>query len=1708
MSDWKTRAKPVAVDGESGGASDWRSRAKPVESAPEPKEARYGELHVEPGASLTPPPAPQLSDMDPISRIVSESTDYLQEGGRYAMREMMGEALYDDRSNPHVSAFDRRFMPREQAESLGRFNKAPAPIPSEAERLLIARTAQGTTPFFQGGAVNDYLENLPEAQKGAVQLEDRHGVAGAVAAQFGAQTLGSAATEGLQQFKALLSASKLAPEVKEALLKRMLQGARDNYLINASQAPMGERAGERARAVPAALDPTDWRNLAGAGVGAGGGVLAHRAAARSQEAARAANARQEANAPTQIVENPFPPDAPPRSEVDPIPVVDRAPAPTQSYDPFEWAAENQLRRELGLPEVPAPEHPGVNVLAEAAPTPHDLTALRGVDEPAPATFVGPGLPPPYSREGIDFARHALENDRPDPYANEVLAGAQPPGEHQSLGANEIDALQAQDVTGKFDSRDITDPPPADEYYQHLKSLEALKARRAALEAEKAARPVTPTSNDSTQNLRMRPGGTGEPAANVTPEQAAVRAAAERNLQRVARQQQAASERAAALRAQVEQLRKDAPDSPELRQAEDGMYAAEAEADAMQRLHANIRSQMPAEPAAPPPPTPAQPAQDPAVRAAAERNLHRVVRQQRQVGERAAQLRAEWERLRKEAPNSPERDQVEDALNAAYTELESLHQLQSNIRTTLQAADPEAYARGVQRAHQKQLRRARAADQPAPAVAPEPAPAPVEPPIDNDAVAAEIRGEAFPGLHPDGDPDNVLNANPIPGLGPQKAPGLPGAMIAPDPKGQRVYYTEPGGSAVQQGVVRKRREDGKLIVETGNPKKPLVLVNAGDAHAVDAVARLPDVKPPSPKAIPDVQPREIPARTLTLIDRVQQLFNRLAKSHGPQKTARLLNGIMPTHRRHEADVRAAVIEGKSAQKQQMSPEELARSLQSRLPASERSLLGRASLALDQVARGVMSAGQFKAKFPELGARFHAHVDELLGKIDANDKWLQERGYVDPTLASLREKGVVEKYVANTYRVFTMKPGEWAKLVPEKVVRDAAEYIIEQNKAEGRIRNEFEVTHELMKILRADDPMKALGESKSLGTKSFGKLLARKQIPPQIAKLLGKETSGILNVAHTLANQERIINQLKYFDALAGATQMGVDGIAVNRFVSPGPTAIHTQHVENIPQKYGKLANKYVTPELAEIVTNMGKVQETSHSLVRAAVGWWKFSQTAGGAMTGWAANLMRTIPASVIIGGFDPFNPARSGRSLKNAARIILEHHDNPLFTGDRALLKEAIDAGIDIDGLATELRGDVGARLKRELKRALVESDGFENPFDVMDKIRQRVIEPLAKVKDGLSTAYGAIDGVMKFANYLSLVEKYTSQGMPRVDAVRKASDRINAYMSNFTHMSNTVERLRNSAVGFVAPFLSSIAEQARNGVELARGLNPLNGDHETQVNALKLAALSAFVKVSYDTISRMNGVDERDVEASWKQLPESGRGFRPLHPAAPTYDARGRAQHLSITNWVPFAEYFQGDPDNPAWANLAFNIVNGVTTGGFMEPVVQQMGVHAGLIEQPRDQQTRAPHPGLGGPFKLLQLMLNKGMVPGVVRQASNMLQRTGVTSAPSNVFEQYTPGQGVANMLGVPVMPGATIQGKTTDPRTGKVADRSPGNAGRAVFDVLGDMRDVDAAINRMIMDRNLSPEDRQRVIEALRQKVQQTREQNMEARDAVDRAKGARP
>lgn len=660
------------------------------------------------------------------------------------------------------------------------------------------------------------------------------------------------------------------------------------------------------------------------------------------------------------------------------------------------------------------------------------------------------------------------------------------------------------------------------------------------------------------------------------------------------------------------------------------------------------------------------------------------------------------------------------------------------------------------------------------------------------------------------------------------------------------------------------------------------------------------------------------------------------------------------------------------------------------------------SLSELAEGRINAAKIEADHPEAWKKARDIIEPTLQEIEQNDQILRTMGYV-PNAPNWMNDPDVSKYVARTYLSKTAKPGEWGKVAPQDVIDSGINYILKQNPGiagttEGRQR----VANEVLDILNSGKSWEDIVSSASgpAWAAPFRNLKARQQIPAEIRALLGEISDGPYRIAHTIGTQRALIAQLQV-----------AREVALNpAYTAAGPVidaAGKWVQMPSIPSM-GELGGKFVRPDIAAALGNAAHVAPRVSYITNKLMRFMKANVTVFGGVPAWTHEFVGNLDNSMLSGGLDITRPLASGKAFMRADSILRAYFKNPSSPEAAEMLEVFRLGAADMGWSRAELR-EANQRMLEVMRQQL---KGKQSIWDVADSLKG-IVAGGAKVYGKAGQAWDMVSLHMRTASYLNLRDKFVLQGMAPQEARRLAAQRVIMSFPSPHNLSAGVENMRSSALGFMAPFTTYLAEDARIRLQIPQRI--AEGEVDLPVRmAVHYGLLGGAIAGASAYGMHKYGVSRAELDAANAEVTRGQGYYRPMQWAIPMRDDKGRLSVVDLTWLNPAFRLPQGDVVDPLWKRLATNTLLYPFEGGAAARPLQELAQAGGLAQQPPQYALR---PGEAGLMVFLNQLNRSGFGgPAAVSRTVSLAQKAGQTEHVSPYREVLTPGQVAMNVAGIP--------------------------------------------------------------------------------------------
>lgn len=771
-------------------------------------------------------------------------------------------------------------------------------------------------------------------------------------------------------------------------------------------------------------------------------------------------------------------------------------------------------------------------------------------------------------------------------------------------------------------------------------------------------------------------------------------------------------------------------------------------------------------------------------------------------------------------------------------------------------------------------------------------------------------------------------------------------------------------------------------------------------------------PPPPAGSPTVQipPPHTPApgsmsqqHTQAFAD-IQATVNKVRFAQ-PTVAQRMKDFLLSPGVRGEPGLRHIANEAKVAKSLTAMSEDTMAAIEGAMGSTKRDLPFRK--ALSDLAEGRIDTAKIEADHPEAWAKIRKIIEPTLQEIDNNNQILQTMGYVPDSPAWMNDPEI-SKYVARLYLSKSAKPGAWGRVAPQETVDAGIDYIMQQNpKLTATVEGQQQLANEVLDLLNSGKSWEDIvgATDAPAWTKPFKNLKSRQQLPKEIRALLGEIEDGPYRIAHTIGTQRALISTLGVAREVALNPEWTANGPVI------GATGKWVQ-MPSIPSM-GPLAGKFVRPDVAEALGNAAHVAPRVSQITNRLMRFFKANVTVFGGVPAWAHEFVGNLDNAMLSGGFDITRPLATGKAFMRADKALRAYFKNPSSPEAQEMLEVFRLGAADMGWSRAEMRAanqNMLAVMDRELRKR--KGDSLWNIMDVLPAIMKGGQKAYAK----MGQAWDMVSLHMRTASYLNLRDKFILQGMAVPEARRLAAQRVIMSFPSPHNLSAGVENLRSSALGFVAPFTTYVAEDTRVRLQIAQRV--AEGEVDLPIRmAVHYGILGGAIAGAGAYGMHKYGVTKEELDAANAEVTRAQGYYRPMQWAVPIRDDKGRLSVVDLTWLNPAFRLPQGDVVDPLYKRLATNTLLYPFEGGAAESTLRNLAQAAGGAQAPPEYKLR---PGEAGLTVFLQQLNRSGFGgPAAISRMSTLAQKAGMTDAPRPFQEQLTTGQTAANMFGFPTQP-----------------------------------------------------------------------------------------
>lgn len=472
------------------------------------------------------------------------------------------------------------------------------------------------------------------------------------------------------------------------------------------------------------------------------------------------------------------------------------------------------------------------------------------------------------------------------------------------------------------------------------------------------------------------------------------------------------------------------------------------------------------------------------------------------------------------------------------------------------------------------------------------------------------------------------------------------------------------------------------------------------------------------------------------------------------------------------------------------------------------------------------------------------------------------------------GNIGEYVHRSYRAFD--DPNWAKKIPDQVINDARDYLIERNletmgKAEAERKAEI-ILNEIVKHGTAYDSMAAFIRESKLGAKDLSILQRRKVIAPEIRALLGEYTDPRINFAKSATKMGRLIFNQKFLENIRKA------GFGEFMFTNENKPAEATAKIAaDSSEILAPLNGLWVTPEVDQAFRDaLGKEHmEDWYRKIVQINGMVKYGKTVLSPTTA-ARNWMSAFFFAVANGHFDLRHMAKSVDGLK-------EYFAHGGDARKMAYLRELKQLGVVYD---TPYAG--------EMMRLLADT----NIADTLILGKKKL-----NIKNAFAMAtkfYQYGDDFWKIIGFENEKQMWMKAGLSEQEAKVKAAERIRNTYPTYSMVGRGIQALRRFPLA--GTFVSFPAEIVRTSANMLKYLSDDYKNPETHNMAIRrgigLAITSSFAFAAQALSMAMLGFDDEDDEAVRNMAAPWQRNSNLLYTGR---DGNGNIRYMDMSFLDPY---------------------------------------------------------------------------------------------------------------------------------------------------------------------------------------------------------------
>lgn len=644
--------------------------------------------------------------------------------------------------------------------------------------------------------------------------------------------------------------------------------------------------------------------------------------------------------------------------------------------------------------------------------------------------------------------------------------------------------------------------------------------------------------------------------------------------------------------------------------------------------------------------------------------------------------------------------------------------------------------------------------------------------------------------------------------------------------------------------------------------------------------------------------------------------------------------------------------------------------------------------------------FFKRSPQLGQDAQKTITTALDKLKNNEAILSSLGVTKiQELESLRAAGLEEEYSMNVYLKHMMLRKDFAAFVKKQMPQewDKAVKLISSRRSGEYV---WQTEDEMLSVLGLGPDTGVVKGAPTANTNVKAKLKERLALADEITKIIGKLDSASVQIAHSIAATDSMIQRINTYNELAKTP-----------YWSPGPR----------PDLGGIDGNGVPVPDHELFGAARGGrmhisfkyllEQKPAHiearSVLRSLSAAWKFNQTIGGGAPVWVNNVMYNWKGMVASGGLQA---PSDFQTFFDSAEMMLKYASNPLqYKG--SLYEQAMNNGAIGGGFAGSEINKHRA-VNRILDAVRKQKGTAKDQWEMLEGIASSV----RGSAEDIGAMYDGIDRLFKLTAYLNNYRRSISQGMSTNDAHALATMRNRQSFPFYEEIAPTIAKLRNGSVSGIAPFLSSTSEEMRvNGTILMRMAK------EPDLTARLLAASSIVAGMAglMREQRRANGISDDMARQALDARTLANQAFNPISVVGPTLDSQGRMQVFNLTQYESlFTLLRMHERDNlPAavFRNIIASYVGDANLLGQLNN--EAFNKMAGVVPLMPDPILKE-RPGESGPTAFLSWLAQNGGVPQGPLKAYQAYQNSQMQETVNGQLtrEQWMPEQTNMKWLGFP--------------------------------------------------------------------------------------------